>query len=822
VNAELATLSDTDAVAGGDTITVSAVDQFGNAATASIDVAVNAATTSEPPVLSNAGNSASYSQFGTAVTVDGTLTVSDPENATLTSATVAITSGFAAGDVLSYVSQNGIAGSYDTATGSLVLSGAASLAAYQAALDSITFSSATLTPSFGARTVTWTVNDGTLGSAVVTSAVGVTLLNGNTITLTPAADVATGTPANDLFIAASGALSAGDKINGNGGADYLGLLGGGTFDLRAPATLNGIFTVEAFEGTDVNVQTIYLRKGSTLTVDAVSDPNGAEVSAGAGIVIVGTADSATINLGDGTDTVVVGSSLETVNGGAGNDTFDVTAKTIGAHIAAGGNDTLVVSGGGTGSMANVSGVTNATLLATTTLLANAGAGLTIAGKAAKNKVTLGAADQTFIGTAGGDTVTLSASGGDTVRGTSAGLAADKIANFAAAAGNVVDITDLDPALAAITSAKVSSSATVLGLSDGTHSTTIELLEPIYPGSFVLAADGSGGTDLAFVPDAAQSSFTLSPLATTILAGPVNTVISTTAADLLAEDSLTGGKLLGSVISNTLALVGGGTFNLAAPLKLSTFQVVTAAETVGGTTVDLRRGLNVALNVADGGPGASITVVGNADTSVINLGNGNDTVTLGSATELVNGGSGSNTFNVTAATIKATINGGSSGGNALVVSGGGKAVMDSSITGISTVQVVGTTLPTTLVLNGLSGLTAMGSSGADTIMAGGASQTITGNGGADILIGSAAGIDTFLDTSANLNGATINNLLASDAIDVTDLSFASAVVHATAGTKTTALNFTDGAHIGTITLGGSLTAGFTLSSDGHTGTLIRYV
>ena len=56
----------------------------------------------------------------------------------LTGAVISISSGFAVGDILSFGSQNGITGNYDA--GTLTLSGTASIANYEAALDSITYS----------------------------------------------------------------------------------------------------------------------------------------------------------------------------------------------------------------------------------------------------------------------------------------------------------------------------------------------------------------------------------------------------------------------------------------------------------------------------------------------------------------------------------------------------------------------------------------------------------------------------------------------------------------------------------------------------------
>jgi hypothetical protein len=128
-------------------------------------------------VLSGGGNSVTYTPQGTGVAVDAGLGVSDAESATLAGATVAISAGFLAGDTLNFTDQNGIAGSYSASTGVLTLSGTASLANYQTALDSITYSFApsngvqTNGGSVASRTIDWVVNDGVASSAAATSTI---------------------------------------------------------------------------------------------------------------------------------------------------------------------------------------------------------------------------------------------------------------------------------------------------------------------------------------------------------------------------------------------------------------------------------------------------------------------------------------------------------------------------------------------------------------------------------------------------------------------------------------------------------------------------
>jgi hypothetical protein len=125
-----------------------------------------------------AGNTILYGRQRAAVTVDSGLTVGDVDNTTLAGATVTISNGRQAGDTLHFTDQNGIAGSYDSNTGALTLTGAATLAQYQTALRSVTFdnstnanptnSSANLT-----RAITWVVNDGAADSTGATTTINI-------------------------------------------------------------------------------------------------------------------------------------------------------------------------------------------------------------------------------------------------------------------------------------------------------------------------------------------------------------------------------------------------------------------------------------------------------------------------------------------------------------------------------------------------------------------------------------------------------------------------------------------------------------------------
>ena len=132
------------------------------------------------PTLS-AGSTVTYLQDGAPQQLDVTATA-DPGDpgGPLVSATISIGAGFNTGDMLNFTNQNGISGSYDAVHGVLTLSGSASIAEYNAALDSITFRSTSSNPSNdGAdltRTISWSVTNGNPSngtSATVTSMVNV-------------------------------------------------------------------------------------------------------------------------------------------------------------------------------------------------------------------------------------------------------------------------------------------------------------------------------------------------------------------------------------------------------------------------------------------------------------------------------------------------------------------------------------------------------------------------------------------------------------------------------------------------------------------------
>ncbi|MEA2326483.1 MAG: hypothetical protein QOE68_1442, partial [Thermoanaerobaculia bacterium] len=163
---------------------------FSNIATVTITIAL----VNDAPVVT-AGGTLTFTEGDPATVIDNTITISDSDSANLVGATATISGNYAIGqDVLGFTNTPNITGSFNSGTGTLTLTGSDTVANYQAALRSVTYSNASGSPSTLQRTVTWQVDDGAGMnnlSAPVTSTINVVstndapqLANGSTVTYT--------------------------------------------------------------------------------------------------------------------------------------------------------------------------------------------------------------------------------------------------------------------------------------------------------------------------------------------------------------------------------------------------------------------------------------------------------------------------------------------------------------------------------------------------------------------------------------------------------------------------------------------------------------
>jgi len=232
----------------------------------------------EPPAVTGVGTSVSFVP-GTTVIADSGIGVSATDTSTLIGATVTISSGLLAGDLLiANTAGTGITASYDATDGLLTLTGTASIAAYQQVLRSVAFSSGAADPTAGrtdnARTLSWMVNDDVdPGSTPVTTTIDVQM---------PAIFTSTGT--ENVSITQAGTYtvtsqqSAGSVVLDSPGA---------TLVLDAPLDVAGGFTLEAgtlaFAGGTL-LTGAYTQTGGMVTGAPVNITSYSAVSVGGGTI----------------------------------------------------------------------------------------------------------------------------------------------------------------------------------------------------------------------------------------------------------------------------------------------------------------------------------------------------------------------------------------------------------------------------------------------------------------------------------------------------------------------------------------------------------
>ncbi len=249
-----------------------ATDSFGYTVsdgyfTASATVTVTINGVNDPPVISNIETSAlSYRAQDPAVQITAALTISDDDDATMSGATVAVTSGFSSGnDSLEFTSQNGITGSYDSSTGVLTLSGDATIADYQAALRSVQFFTSDDSVSPAARTISFTVTDsvGATSTGTAQRTIDVSEANQPPIAINQSYTAVGNTPLGvGTSPAAPAAIVSGSVLNGD--SDPLGgsiSVTGNTAPAHGTVVMNpnGTFTYvpdAGFSGTDTFSYTI--------------------------------------------------------------------------------------------------------------------------------------------------------------------------------------------------------------------------------------------------------------------------------------------------------------------------------------------------------------------------------------------------------------------------------------------------------------------------------------------------------------------------------------------------------------------------------------
>jgi hypothetical protein len=139
---------------------------------------ISIAPVNDPPAITTTGTPLSYTENAGALAIDASLLISDVDSTSIVGAVITISVGFAAGeDLLAFVDQLGISGSWNASAGILTLTGTTTIANYQAALRAITYANSSSNPSTIARTISFIVNDGSDPSIPATRGITITPVN---------------------------------------------------------------------------------------------------------------------------------------------------------------------------------------------------------------------------------------------------------------------------------------------------------------------------------------------------------------------------------------------------------------------------------------------------------------------------------------------------------------------------------------------------------------------------------------------------------------------------------------------------------------------
>lgn len=123
---------------------------------------INVLTQNIAPVIADIENTDhEFTEDSAPIAITSTITISDIDNTNLQFAEVKITGNYVdSEDELIFVNSNGITGLWNSATGSLTLSGDKTVADYQNALKNVKYMNSSQNPSTLLRTVSITANDG--------------------------------------------------------------------------------------------------------------------------------------------------------------------------------------------------------------------------------------------------------------------------------------------------------------------------------------------------------------------------------------------------------------------------------------------------------------------------------------------------------------------------------------------------------------------------------------------------------------------------------------------------------------------------------------
>ncbi len=285
-------------------ITVS--DDQGASAIQPIIVTVTNLNDNAPVLAAIENTPLGYTENDTATPITGSIALSDADNGNITSATVRITGNYQAGeDILAYTGAGNITATWDAATGTLTLNGSDTVANYQAALRSVSYSNGSENPSVATRTVSFSVNDGVTDSNTVTRNIAVTAVNDSpSLSLNASPSVTEG---GSVTLTRT-QLNASDPDDS--ATDLTYSVTGGLANGQLELTTNPGVAISSFTQDDIdNSRVIYVHDGSQTSSDSLSfsladgGEDGVSVLTGTFSITVSNSNDAPVNTVPGAQSV---------------------------------------------------------------------------------------------------------------------------------------------------------------------------------------------------------------------------------------------------------------------------------------------------------------------------------------------------------------------------------------------------------------------------------------------------------------------------------------------------------------------------------------
>ena len=237
---------------------------------------------------------------GPTAAVDSDAVVSDIDSATLDSITLTLTNRPDGSAEVLAVDTTGtsITAIYDNLSGTLTLSGTATVAEYQQVLRTVTYDNTAGVPQIGARTIEVVANDGTQVSATATSTI--TVANQGILVVTNLSDSVNGdTSSINALISSQGGdgislreaiLASNNSANGSGGPDTIrfDLVGAGPHVISLSAALPDITDTIVIDGTsepDFSGTPMVILDGNDVAGNGLTLVSGADNSEIRGLII---------------------------------------------------------------------------------------------------------------------------------------------------------------------------------------------------------------------------------------------------------------------------------------------------------------------------------------------------------------------------------------------------------------------------------------------------------------------------------------------------------------------------------------------------------